>query len=62
MLEPTRRLSPAESTYCRYCQSEACYRVTRHGWQDFFFRLMAMYPWRCSKCGSRFYRRKRAGG
>jgi hypothetical protein len=62
MLEPTRRYRSAARMQCRYCSSEMCHRATRHGLQDFLFRLIGMFPWRCTLCGARFYRRKRADG
>ena len=34
-------------------------RVKRHGWKDYFYWLFGMYPWYCTACGVRFYKRQR---
>jgi PilZ domain len=43
---------------CPTCSSD-CYRSERHGWRDFFCRLLGLFPWRCRACRNRFYLRKR---
>ena len=60
MLERGSKYSPTSRMHCRDCSSEECHRATRHGWQDFLFRLVGMFPWRCNRCGARFYRRQRS--
>ena len=60
MVERDVRDSPAFRMRCRYCSSRQCHRATRHGWQDFLFRVLGMYPWRCDRCGARFHSHKRS--
>lgn len=47
---------------CPSCSSVDCHRSKRHGWRDFFHRLVGMFPWYCRMCRQRFYLRKRSPG
>jgi hypothetical protein len=44
---------------CPQCSSKDCWRATRRGWRDFMWRLLRHFPWRCKRCGHRFYRFRR---
>jgi hypothetical protein len=41
---------------CPQCQTDACHRSKRRG-KDYVIGLAGLRPWRCGKCGLRFFAR-----
>jgi hypothetical protein len=56
---PNNNKPKNDGVTCPNCSSVDCRRTVRHGRQDFFYRLLGMFPWRCKLCNNRFHLRKR---
>ena len=51
--------SEVEAARCPKCGFEFLHRRRRHGLRDYVRRLAGQYPFRCRRCGHKFYLRQR---